>query len=305
MAKKSQNQVLIIVLTDNCFITQDNIRTMMPELFLLGKCQVLRINNTNATTIKHWQKIASVISQQYDSYEGFIVIENYHQVIGSAIATKLSLQSNYKSIAFVAVKELNHDFLFNQKIDELNLRLNIINSLQLIKSNLQTVMIVDEDKVIDPLWTAELRTTDLQKYVSINEQYLAQLDQVITITENLKFLPGTLKLMDQFNNKIKIIHYIDWLACEKEDRQSKKTAGYFIYLTSTITIEELNSLLKKINQSLPIVIYNNNQTIINEKINTDVIYCDQYSYRANLIKISWALGNSKDKKSFNQLFLQK
>lgn len=300
---KISNKVLIVDLCAGCFLNQQNLHILVPEIFLLADCQITKFNNNDTQLFKYWKNIANFLNNQWDLYEGFIIIDDYLKIVSTSIAMKLMAINNNKPIVFIASKNRESNFLFTKNIDELDLRLNMINGLQVIKSKVRQIMIVDDEKVIDPFTALQSVVNNVPRIISFNQSYLAQLNNLQPTPKEYLAKKEPRKILTKFANRILIINYIDWLDNKQIYNIPDDIEGCGLYLNSALEPIFIEQLLSKL-WPKPVLIGGPEYLLPDFMISDNVLYCPQHTWQANLIKMSWLLANCPNKKEFKNYFIK-
>jgi len=153
--------------------------------------------------IDHWQKLASIIQENYDAYDGFVVIHGTDTMAYTASALSFMLENLSKPVVFTGSQlPISHP-----RTDALN---NLSNSIHLAAydafdlRSIPEVCICFNDRLLRANRATKFSTNDLEGFESPNFPLLASLEDRIRIHHaNLWPESGSeLQVHPQLNNRV-------------------------------------------------------------------------------------------------------
>lgn len=155
----------------------ENIVQRLPELSQLdcsiGSYSFDKAIDSSDMNPKHWRKIAEVIEQNYDNYDGFVVLHGSDTMSYSASALSFMLENLSKPVIFTGSQLPIGDL-------RTDARENLITSIHLAslkengKSVIQEVCLYFEYKLYRGNRTTKINAENFQAFVSMNYPTLAE-----------------------------------------------------------------------------------------------------------------------------------
>lgn len=148
------------------YLQQENLQCMISNYPLLS------IDSTNMQP-EHWVKIAELVSQQYDEYDGFLITHGTDTMAFTAAALSYFLRNLSKPVVLTGSQ-----VPFNyQKTDA---KRNLLDAAHFAMENVGGVFVVFNGKVIAGTRAMKIRTKSFDAFESVNFPYIAFInDQVI------------------------------------------------------------------------------------------------------------------------------
>lgn len=303
----AKNKVLIIQANiRNSLNKADLIALRMPELDLLGNITNLPLHiDDNCSQLESWQSINKTIFDNYKRYDGFIVVIKADNIIYSAVATSTAFVRNYKPIIYTTALSLGSGFKFT-KFSELNLKTNLINSLQLINAGVCDVMIVYGQKAILATLARKVNMSQLNAYDSLTGDYIATIDFSLELLTPAKKKQNIMKMANEFDDKMALLYLHPGFVWDKYKSVLKKSQALIIKSSHRDGLLDKDIAWLHVNYAnKPIIIYNRLGIVRDEPLPRNYIVIDQMTWESMIIRTMWCLAKYKNVTSFKKLFLTK
>lgn len=143
--------------------------TFEPRLEEIADIHVHFIINADSSdlTPEIWEKIASVIYEEHDKYDGFVVIHGTDTMAYTSSAVSFALQNLGKPIVFTGAQIPGYKL-------ESDARRNLVNAVRLATYDVAEVMVLFGDKVIQAVRASKVSHTMINAFSSINRPKLGQ-----------------------------------------------------------------------------------------------------------------------------------
>jgi len=301
----AKNRVLVIHLDVGHSLNRaDLIAPKMPELDLLAEIVTLPLHlHAKCSQLESWQIVNNTIYKNYERYDGFIVIGKADNLIYSAVATHTAFSKNYKPIIFTTALLSGGSFKFN-KLAELSLRTNLINSLQLINSNISDVMIVYGQKAILATLARKFSISHLNSYDSLTGEYIATVDFSLELLAMPVKKNRTLEFSNEFDDRIALLYLHPGFAWDKYRDVLRQSRALIIKSThSDGVLEQDIEWLYNNYSNRPIIIYNRLGIMREIPLPSNYVIADKISWENMIIRTMWCLAKTKTVDKFKKLFL--
>ena len=150
---------------------------------------IINIDSSDMTPAV-WDEIARVIYEEYDHYEGFVLIHGTDTMAYTASAVSFALQNISKPVVFTGAQIPGH-FL------ESDARHNLINALRVAAYPTEGVMVLFGDKIIRGVRSSKASHTKLNAFDSVNYPKIGQVGtkleffhEIERTKEKPQFFPG-------------------------------------------------------------------------------------------------------------------
>lgn len=144
-------------------LTPEELIRRVPEISRYGRVdcrQLFSIDSTNITPA-HWLLIARTIREEYDRYDGFVILHGTDTVAYTAAALSYLIQGSPKPIVLTGAQK---PIVF----ENTDSRVNLADAFRCAASDLRGVMIVFNGRVILGTRARKTRSTSYQAFSSIN-----------------------------------------------------------------------------------------------------------------------------------------
>ena len=144
-------------------LTPEKLIRRVPEISRYGRVdcrQLFSIDSTNITPA-HWLLIARTIREEYDRYDGFVILHGTDTMAYTAAALSYLIQGSPKPIVLTGAQK---PIVF----ENTDSRVNLADAFRCAASDLRGVMIVFNGRVILGTRARKTRSTSYQAFSSIN-----------------------------------------------------------------------------------------------------------------------------------------
>jgi L-asparaginase len=305
MTIKSNKRVLFIIICSKKDVSKDNFLALqMPEISLLAKAdtKIIEYHNKPNKSIYYWSRVNELIKNNYQDYDGFIVIKEPDSLIFSALATQTALIKNSKPIIFTTAPFEDGDFNLVKNIYQIGLKTNIINSLQLISAGIPEVMIVYGQKVMTADKAKKISTSELNAYQSIDDDYLAEIDLSISIKKEYNMNSKAVKMVNKFDDQISFLYLHPGFHWTDYPRILRKSKALIVKSNRQRGLTKYDyQYLEKYFVDKPIVLFNK-LGLIDEQIPSNYILVKNMTWEEVIVRTMWCLAQAKELKKFKKLF---
>ena len=150
-------------------LTGDELLSYVPDAKKFCEVETVQVLNIDSTNMhpKHWLKLAQVLEENYDNYDGFVICHGTDTMAYTAAAMSYLVQHSSKPIVITgAQKPID--------LDVTDTRTNLLDSLRFAASDrAHGVTIVFDGKVIAGTRGKKERSKSYNAFSSINFPYLA------------------------------------------------------------------------------------------------------------------------------------
>ena len=188
-------------------LTGDELLSYVPDAKKFCEVETVQVLNIDSTNMhpKHWLKLAQVLEENYDDYDGFVICHGTDTMAYTAAALSYLIQGAAKPIILTGAQK-------PISFDSTDSKVNLTDAfLCACSDTLHGVMIVFNGKVIQGTRACKTRSKSYEAFSSINYPYLAVLQDgcILQYIENacrpepvfydrlddrvalLKLIPGT------------------------------------------------------------------------------------------------------------------
>jgi len=303
----TKNRVLIIHLdVGNSLNRVDLIASKMPELDLLAEIVTLPIDlDESSSQLQTWQAANNTIYNNYDRYDGFIIVGKADNLTYAAVAADTAFSKNYKPIIFTTALLSSGGFKFN-KLYELSLKTNLINALQLINSGVSDVMIVYGQKAVLATLARKKTVSHINSYDSLNDKYIATVDFSLELLTKPMKKSKDLVFTNEFDDRMALLYLHPGFVWDKYRDVLKQSRALIIKTTHTDGLLDVDiAWLHKNFRDRPVIIYNRLGIVRKNPLPNNYIAVDKMSWETMIIRTMWSLAQSKTTAGFKKIFLLK
>ncbi len=265
------------------------------------KMDVFNIDSTNIQ-VEHWQKLAELIYNNYNEYDGFVVTHGTDTLAYSAAAVSFMLQNLSKPVIFTGSQmplgEIGSDA-----------RNNFINSFITATKDINEVAILFGEHIIRGCRAKKISAFHLNAFESVNEEPIGEVGLTIKLFNHR--LPPSLKkpvLYKNFNKNVFLLKIFPSISPRIFDKiiemgyEGIVVEGFGAGNIPTNENTILPGIERAISQNIPVVI--GTQCLLGEvdlslyevgmkAANIGAIAARDMTLEATLCKLMYALGQSK------------
>lgn len=173
-------------------LTCTELLSYIPEAKKIGDIDVIQVINIDSTEIRagHWLKLAAVIEENYDDYDGFVIAHGTDTLAYTAAALSYLIQQSAKAIVLTGAQKPIH-------VDSTDAKRNLLDSIRFAACDqAHGVSIVFNGRVITGTRGRKVRTKSFNAFQSINFPAIASvidgkilfyLEGSLPATENVRF----------------------------------------------------------------------------------------------------------------------
>lgn len=279
----------------------------------IDTCQLLNLDSTNMRP-ECWVKIAEHIIKNYDIYDGFVITHGTDTLAYTAAALSYMLQNLGKPVVITGAQRP----IAAKETDGIN---NLVDAIRFSLENVGGVYTVFNGKVIIGTRAAKIRTKSYNAFESINYPYIAFIeDGKVRYNDDLDIEKCCNKPVFNTNisSKVFLLKLIPGMDPDILDYIKNKYEGLIIesYGSGGIPFEEGINLLPKIKAIVDkgIAVVVTTQVILEgsdlslyevgqKALKTPVIPAYDMTREAAVVKLMWALGQTKELNKVKELFL--
>ena len=265
-------------------LTGDELLSYVPDAKKFCDVETVQVLNIDSTNMhpNHWLKLAQVLEDNYDNYDGFVICHGTDTMAYTAAAMSYLVQHSSKPIVITgAQKPID--------LDVTDARTNLLDSLRFASSDrAHGVTIVFDGKVIAGTRGKKERSKSYNAFSSINFPYLAV-------------------IQDEH-----ILYYIDdkWQDRDAVVIESFGVGGLPSYESGDFysSIEKWISMGKIVVMTTQVTQEGSNMSVyeVGQKIKNAFGLIESYdmTLEATVTKLMWILGQTKDHDKVREMFYQ-
>lgn len=275
--------------------------------------QILNIDSTNMQP-KYWVKIANYIENNYDNYDGFVITHGTDTMAYTSAALSYMLQNLNKPVVITGAQRP----ISEKDTDGVK---NLIDAIMFSLEDVGGVFVVFDGKVILGTRATKLRTRSYNAFESINYPYVAIIEG-----KNVKYIKEDVLKKSNENPRfitticpnVFLLKLIPGLDPDILDYIKDRYEGLIIesYGSGGIPFEEDKNLLPKlkvlVDSGIAVVV--TTQVILEgsdlslyevgqKALKTPVIPAFDMTREAAVVKLMWALGQTKELNKVKEIFL--
>lgn len=146
------------------------ILNLEPNIGKVADLEVAYIDNIDSTNMKpeHWDKMADVIQENYDKYDGFVITHGTDTMAYTASALSYSLQNLGKPVVITGAQ------IPGGKV-ETDAKRNFINAVRLATMDVSGVMLVFDEEIILGSRASKVSESKLDAFETINWDVLGEI----------------------------------------------------------------------------------------------------------------------------------
>ena len=300
-------------------ITEKNIKSWAKQAFgdnLLTRVDPVFIFDQGGSNITPdiWLRLTHEISKRIDQYQGFVVSHDIDNMINTANALAFMLQDLPKPVVVTGIpsqysetkkptKKYKPVFNYYQ---ELGVRANVVNAIQLANMDIAEVSIIFGNRVMRASRTTGIRTKEFNFFDIFKTDYIGLVDFGITLNPEKV-------IKRQAERKLLLKNKIDEkvLSVELFPNQDKRVAEYILqsdwHGLAVLTYGEesfpksFRPVLRRAEQkNLPIVNYSFS-TLQKQLEKPYLMNITNMAWETAVIKLMWARGQTKSLKKIKEI----
>ncbi|NBC67232.1 MAG: type I asparaginase [Bacteroidetes bacterium] len=173
----------------------------MPELSKIAEIDIKKVLFEDSSDINrhHWKKLSELVDDNFDDYDGFVILHGTDTMAYTASALSFSLQNITKPVILTGSQVP----MSNIRSDA---RRNLINSIELATYGIHEVAICFNDHLYRGNRSTKMSIGDFDAFASPNYPPLAEVGIRIELSENLlENQTGKRKLYSDFDDSVQVI----------------------------------------------------------------------------------------------------
>ena len=164
--------------------------------------QLFNLDSTNMT-YQHWSKIASLIKEKYDLYDGFVITHGTDTMAYAASALSYMIQDSYKPIVFTGSQKSIY-------MRDNDARSNLTNAfIYASYDQAYGVTIVFDNKVILGTRAKKVRSKSYNAFTSVNYPEIARIiEKKVILYIEKKYQKEDVKFYLNFNHDVMVLKLV-------------------------------------------------------------------------------------------------
>ena len=177
----------------------ENLLSMETRLGELAGIEVSCIDNIDSSNIRpeHWDRVASVIGENYDDYDGFVVTHGTDTMAYTASALSFVLRGLGKPVVFTGSQ-------IPGKRIESDARRNFVNAVRVASMDLAGVFIVFDRKIILGARATKFSESRLDAFTTVNRGVIGDIRVDVRLGEHVARSDGAPELMTGFEENVAV-----------------------------------------------------------------------------------------------------
>ncbi|SKA80116.1 asparaginase [Caloramator quimbayensis] len=274
--------------------------------------QILNIDSTNMKP-EYWVKIAEYIIKNYYNYDGFVITHGTDTMAYTSAALSYMLQNLNKPVVITGAQKP----ISEKDTDGVK---NLIDAIRFSCEDVGGVFVVFDGKVILGTRATKLRTRSYNAFESINYPYIAFIKDGDVVYNKGDVIKKSEKpnFNTSISSKVFLLKLIPGIEPDILDFIKDRYEGLIIesYGSGGIPFEDDKNLLPKIKELVDkgIAVVVTTQVILEgsdlslyevgqKALKTPVIPAFDMTREAAVVKLMWALGQSKELNKVKEIFL--
>lgn len=158
----------------------------------------LFLEDSSNITPHHWETLAQCVSDNYEQYDGFVILHGTDTMAWTASALSYSFQNLGKPVVFTGSQVP----LGNRRTDA---RRNLINAVELATLRLPEVCICFNDKVYRGNRATKISIGDFDAFASPNHPILAEFGLKLTVHGSYRPRTGPFRMVTGFDTSVRLL----------------------------------------------------------------------------------------------------
>jgi L-asparaginase len=292
--ESSKSGALVVSKKENAI---KKLLSLEPRLKDIAKLDVSYIDNIDSTNItsKHWDKMAQVIADNYNKYDGFVITHGTDTMAYTSSALSFALQNLGKPIVLTG-SQIPGDQI------ETDARRNFVNAVRVATMDLAGVFLVFDEEVILGARASKVSESKLDAFETINWDDLGEIRIDIRLSEEHKPRHDRpLNLQKGYEENIAVVSLFPQMhAPTLHSILDTGIKGMILrgYGSGNISYEYLKMLRKAKRMKIPVVVTTqclegatlmHTYDVGQQALNEGVIQSHDMSIEATVTKLMWAL----------------
>jgi len=295
-------------------MTIDEILSYVPQVKALCDVDTMQLINIDSTNItpQHWLKIAATVKDNYERYDGFVILHGTDTMAYTAAILSYLIQNNKKPIVLTGAQK-------PVDMDVTDAKTNLYDSfLYCTYDGAQGVQIVFDGKVIEGTRAKKTHSKSYNAFSSINYPYLAIIQDGKIMRYPKKDVKGAVRFYDALDTKVGLIKLIPGSDAKALDYCFANNDAVIIESFGTGGIPDgddfgfydviekwskkgkiLVSCTQVENEGSDMTVYKVGRNV---KEKYGFLECYDMTLEATVAKLMWILGFEKNRKKVKKLF---
>ena len=286
----------------------------LPELKIMAQLTPFFITNKpcEEINIADWVKLAQEIYDRHKRFDGFIVTHGSETVLYTANAVKCILKDFPKPVVFTGsqvdmnkLKQTDDSSIdANKNYDELSIKVNLISSLQVAVLGISEVSIMFGNRLIRIDKAIRSNMLSLNTFDSIDNDFLGRADFSIKLVEKKSKKRSKIdSSKNRFNSNIAIIHLTPLISMDEILSIADGKDGVIMYVYDGMKYPaKLINVIKDLSGQMTVVLYSPS-AIEDKKLDKRTVMINSISLEALIVRVMWALGQTKNSEKIKELIL--
>lgn len=278
----------------------------MSELNIIADTEIkfFYSSPTSNITPRDWEKLASIISNEYEKFDGFVVLHGSDSILYTSSAISFLLQNFGKPIVFTCgYSQKKPAKTFFSGFGEISIKANLINAVQVSALGIDEVTLVYGNKIfrancskIDP------EANNLNIFYADQKAILGKIDFSIRIySQNLRKTKFSSQNYSELDHSVMVLPYIPCGDAVALAQSLQHYRGVIIDLANLKSIpENMEKLIQKLHHST-IIAVRSRIPIYFVGYKSAIINVSHMTPETALTKFMWALKAAKNKKDVKKL----
>jgi L-asparaginase len=274
---------------------------LIPEISLMAEIQTVFIDRgKEILDQKNIKKIIQNIKEKEEKVGGVVILNDPDTIPLLANQLYWQIQNPACPIIITGSNIIEQD---NEFLPDSSFKANLINSFQVVNSNLNEVAVIYGNRVIEASKVVRTKLHDLNIFKSIDKDYLAKIDFGLSIKKR-KEKREKVKYYDKFKydflffNNVPKLENLEVLLAQDNNLRIivfKALPNQIIDRKKLVTIFKLARKNKKI------IIFYNQIGFGRDFFKDTIITISKISPECLSAKLAWILGQTKDEKKIREL----
>lgn len=277
----------------------------MPEVNLMAEIEPVFIFGRDSSEITPdlWLKLSEEIKKRYDKYDGFVVTHGLDTILYTSSALSFIFQKLSKPIIFTGSplpQERRKKSSLEGLISDyrgLGVKANIINAIQVATMDIAEAAIMFGNRLVRANLAVKSDLPTFNFFDSFSSEYLSHVSFGIKLSEKcVKRSKQKLVYLPKINQRVFHMQLYPGISPKILENILNQGAEGVVVRTyhSNLFPDNFDPLLKKAkNNGIVIVAYNPFSLEIKKK-KKDYIAINEMSFETTVVKLMWALGQTKN-----------
>ncbi|MCD4705823.1 asparaginase domain-containing protein [bacterium] len=274
---------------------------LVPEISLMAEVKTAFIDKSKEVlNQKNIKKIIQIIKENENQVDGVVILNDPDTIPLLANQLYWQIQNPNRPIIITGSNIIEKA---SEILPDLSFKANLINSFQVVNSNMKEVAVIYGNRVISAPKIVRTKLHDLNIFKSINKDYLAKIDFGLSI-KNRKVKKGKIKYYDKFKYNFLFFNNVPKLENLEILLNKDNNLRIIIFKAlpnQIIDREKLVNIFKLAEKNKKIIIFYNQIGFGRDFFKDTIITISKISPECLSAKLSWILGQTKDEKKIREL----